>query len=585
MAGIPEEIIEEIRGRADIVEIVSDYLPLKKSGANWRALCPFHEEKTPSFNVNPERNIFHCFGCGEGGNVFTFVMKMENVSFPEAVRLLARRYGVAIPERGGRRQDTELDRLYEAVEAAARFYRELLLGQEPGSPVMEYAGERGLTGELIEKFRLGWAPEAWDALSKRLSDRGFGMETLEKAGLVKKSSKGNYIDRFRARLIFPIMSAGGKVIGFGGRTLPGAPPGTPKYMNSPDSPIYNKSRALYGWPQAQGAARREGFMILVEGYMDVLALHREGVENCVAVSGTAFTGRQAELIRRACGSVVALFDSDAAGIAAAKRSVPILLDHDIAVRVLTLPGAKDPDDFLKEHSAEEFRRLVDEAPSFPVFIIEATLSGADLGSVEGRAKAAREVIPYLRRIKDNIERSQYLHVLADRTGTDYEVLKDEAGRGGGRPEGAVSPKAEKPKTPPSHNTEKVLARILLEKPEYLKSVASGLTADDFTSPDYRSIFDTLREAVLKGADSAAEVMDMAPDDKTRQGIAALSMEKNLFDEKDAEAAARDLVNRIKYSPERRRRILDELKSATRAGDLSRFRQAQEKYLEFRGKQI
>lgn len=585
MAGIPEEIIEEIRGRADIVEVVSDYLPLKKSGANWRALCPFHEEKTPSFNVNPERNIFHCFGCGEGGNVFTFVMKMENVSFPEAVRLLARRCGVVIPERGGRPPDTELDRLYEAVEEAARFYHELLLGQEPGSPVARYVKERGLTDAIMKKFRLGWAPAGWDALYKRLSDRGFGAETLEKAGLVKKSSTGNYIDRFRARLIFPIMNTGGRVIGFGGRALPGAPEDAPKYLNSPDSPIYNKSRVLYGWRQAQGAARREGVMILVEGYMDVLALHREGIENCAAVSGTAFTGRQAELIRRVCENAVALFDSDPAGIAAAKRSVPILLDHDVNVKVLTLPGAKDPDDFLKEHPAEEFRSLVAEAPSFPVFIIEAALSEADLGSVEGRAKAAREVVPYLRRIKDNIERSQYLHVLADRTGTDYEVLKDEAGRGAGGRAAPAGPKAEKVKAPPSHNTEKVLARILLERPEYLENVASELDGDDFTSPVYRSIFNTLREAARKGAQGAAQVMDMAPDEQTRQGIAALSMERNLFDEKDAEAAARDLVNRIRYSPERRGKILEELKSAARAGDLSRFRKAQEKYLEFRGKQI
>lgn len=580
---IPDHIIDEIRQRADIVEVVSDYLPLKKSGANYRALCPFHEEKTPSFNVNSERQIFHCFGCGEGGNVFTFVMKIENISFPEAARMLGRRYGVVVPEAGGgERASSELDALYRALEDAADFYHRLLLGQRAGSPVLEYLKKRRVTDEMIKAFRLGWAPDSWDALHSHLKSRGIDDKVAEKAGLIKVSSRGNYIDRFRARLIFPITNPGGRVIGFGGRIIEKGAKEAAKYINSPETQVYNKSSVLYGLHQATEAARREGVMMVVEGYMDVLALHEAGVRNCVACSGTAFTARQAELVKRVCDKVIVLFDSDTAGIAAAKRSLPVLLDHGVGARVLTLPGSKDPDEFLASHGVEEFLKLAGEAPAFQQFIIDIALSGTELATVEGKVAAAREVIPFLRRIKDNIERSHYIQQLAERTGTDFETLRREVERGAGRGGERGDRRAgEREGKSVAYKAERILLRILLDRPEFLDGPAADLGPEDFTDQAHVDIFKLL----LKAREAGTEAVSLAEDDDIRRRITALTMEDSLYDQENAEEAAADCVRSLRYGPDKRKRALELLKSSARTAEGGGFSEAQKKYLEFRKKWV
>ncbi len=586
MAGIPNHIIEEIKQRADIVEVVSDALPLKKAGVNYRALCPFHEEKTPSFNVNPEKQIFHCFGCGEGGNAFSFVMKWENVSFPDAVRSLAARYGVAIPSDDGGKQNSQFDRLYSVMEAATSFYHNRLLKEPAGSQIRRYMEKRGLTDATIQAFRLGFAPDAWDELTNHLKDKGYDSATLEKAGLIKKSSRGNFIDRFRARVMFPISDPGGKVIAFGGRRLDDKNKETAKYINSPETPVYHKSRVLYGYDLARKAARNEGAMIVVEGYTDVIALREAGVENCCACSGTAFTPAQAELIKRLCDKVILLFDSDKAGIAAAKRSGSILLDHELGVKVLTLKGYKDPDEYLSSHGQKEFLELAGKASSFVAFVIDQAVLGNDLSNIEGRVAAARETTPYIRRIKDAMERHYYMEILAEKTRIDVKALGNEVDKAGGGVSGDLNKrKSDKPKTSLMAKAERILIGILLEHPDYLKSVAKELCADDFSDPLYKEVFKLTQESVEAGAATAAEVVGRAENDDLRNSVTSICMEKSLFDEEVAEEAAKDCVIRLKFSKEEGKRKKDLWKTAGAEEAKEEFPGAQKKYFDFREKRI
>lgn len=585
MSMIPSHTIDEVTVRSDIVEVISRYIPLKKAGANYRALCPFHEEKTPSFNVNPARQIFHCFGCGEGGNVITFVMKHESVSFPESVRLLADQCGVEIKTTQSKAEGAK-ESIYKAMEAGTVFYQKRLKAEGPTSAVKDYLKERGVTKELATIFRLGWAPDEWEVLTGHLLKSGFDQKTLESAGLAKPSSKGNLIDRFRGRLMFPIFSLGGKTIAFGARVIDDSDKQAPKYINSPETPIYSKRSVLYGLNLAQPSARRENSLIVVEGYMDALALRSVGIENCAAVSGTAFTSKQAEAIRRICENVVVLFDTDEAGVAAAKKSVPLLLDIGLRVKALSLPGAKDPDEFIKTRGKEEFLKLVAKAPPFPLFIIDSALSGAQLGSVEGKTRAVRDAIPFLRRIQDNIERSQYVQILAERTGVDLKTLQAEVGGGGAKTTTAPSQSRDSGKKKGAKFlAEKILLRILLENPEYLESHASELSLDDFENQEHKDIFRLILEGRDKGLAATVDIINIANDDRTRENLTGLLLEMNLYDEKDIEKVISDCANLVLFSPETRRRTLKEQAMAAKSGESEKFTEAKKKYMETRRRKV
>ncbi len=579
MAGIPEHTIEEVKSRADIVEVVSGYIALKKAGSNYRALCPFHQEKTPSFNVNPAKQIFHCFGCGEGGNVFTFLMKYEKISFPEAVRLLASNYGIKIEAQGGRKND-EIEAIYKAMDSAANFYHRLLAESRDNSKVAQYIKKRGIAPELVERFMLGWAPDDWDSLYRHLSKAGFSDKTINAAGLGQPSSKGNMIDRFRGRLMFPISSIGGKVIAFGGRIIADNVKDAPKYINSPETPIYNKSRVLYGLNHAQTSARRNNAVVVVEGYMDVLALWSAGIENCAAVSGVAFTPGQAEAIKRIADSVIALFDADEAGLNAAKRSVPVLLDHRLSVKMLSLPGAKDPDEYLAANGPEQLMERVNSAPAFPAFIIDSVCGKADMSSIEGRTKAAHEIMPYLRRIKDNIERSQYVQLLSERAGIDEKVLARNLTTEGAPGFGGYKSTDSK-KRSAKQNAERILVRILLDRPEYLDSLASDLRVDDFEDDNHKAMFEMIQSAKSRKIELTADIIDLSPDENIRKILTGLSMEKNLFDENDVDIVAEDCLKRVRYSHKGRKNKLEDQISAAKNGAKEKFYQAKKKYFEIR----
>lgn len=422
---IPDDKIREVQDRADILEVVSSYVALKRSGANHVGLCPFHAEKTPSFNVNPSRGIYHCFGCGVGGDAISFVQRMEGLSFPEAVRSLAERYGIEIaeeprtPEQEMARQRRE--QLLRINEVAAEFYHGILMDNEDprGRSARSYLKERGYGRESAQAFCLGYAPDGWEALADHLGKKGFDSELVRQLGLVRpgKQGRGDY-DLFRARLIFPIFSPRGEVAAFGARVLDKT---LPKYINSPESPVYHKSATLYGLYQARDAMRHRNEAIVVEGYFDVLALHRAGFSQAVATCGTALTAEHARLLKRYVERVVLLFDQDSAGRQATFRAMEVLLPEGLAVAATSLSPGEDPDSFLARQGVPAMQACLDAArPVFEVFL-EGCLArhGA---SVEGRARASEEVLGKVSLIPGEIERSLYLRLLAEKTGLDAPLL-------------------------------------------------------------------------------------------------------------------------------------------------------------------
>ena len=421
---IGEDTLESIRERTDIVSLVSSYVALKRSGVNNLGLCPFHNEKTPSFNVNEARQTFHCFGCGEGGDVFAFLMKMEGLTFPEAARRLAEQAGVEIveeqadPQAEERRREKE--RLWRINAAARDFYQQVLLRNPEGEAGRQYLKERGYDREAARNFSLGYAPDGWEALSRHLADKGFDREEIHRLGLTRPSreGRGDY-DLFRDRLIFPIFDLGGEVAAFGGRLLG---EGRPKYLNSPESPVYQKGRQLYGLYRGREAMRKQGEALVVEGYFDVLALHRAGFENVVATCGTAMTEDHARLLKRYVRKVFFLFDQDKAGLQATWKGMEQVLPLGLSGMVVHLPAGEDPDSFLQKEGAGAFRECLDRArPVLEVFQEELLArAGEDFGE---RARSIEQVLKALLMLPGEIERNLYLQELAARTGIDPELLK------------------------------------------------------------------------------------------------------------------------------------------------------------------
>jgi DNA primase len=418
MSRIPDETIQAIRDRIDLVELIGRYVALKSSGRNHKGLCPFHDEKTPSFNVNADRQIFHCFGCGAGGNAFTFLMRHENLTFPEAVRELGRQVGIEVRE-----SDSAEAGLYERLrgvnDAAQAFFREELASPR-GAGARAYLAERGLDAESVERFGIGLAPDRWDGLLERLRRAQIPAEASERAGLLVEREGGGHYDRLRGRVTFPIRDARGRVLGFGGRALGAGQ--EPKYLNSPETPIYRKREVLFGFPGALEPMRRVGRAVVVEGYFDVVALHRAGVGESVATCGTALTAEHARDLRRRTREVVLLFDGDDAGRRATRAALEALLPAGLRVRDAQLPAGDDPDTHLEREGAEALRRLLDEAPP----ALEAAIADACAGGLSTpweRADAVHAVAPLVALVVDPVERGEFARLLAMRTGVREEDVE------------------------------------------------------------------------------------------------------------------------------------------------------------------
>ena len=400
MGLIPDEIIQQIRERVDLVDLVGRFVTLKKAGRNYKGLCPFHGEKTPSFNVNPDRQAFYCFGCQEGGNAITFLMKIENLSFPEAARALARERGIEIPETDtGERGVSE--RLFEANEVAQAAYRAALA--TPGNPALAYLGKRGVDAASSERFGIGFAPDRWDFVAQRLREQGIPAELGERAGILAPRPSGGHYDRLRGRVTFPIRDTRGRILGFGGRAL--AEGQEPKYLNTPESPVFRKREAFFGFPYALDPIRRGERAVVVEGYFDLIALHRAGVQETLATCGTALSAEHANDLRRRTQEVVLFFDGDEAGQRAMERALQVLLPEGLRLRAAALPAGEDPDSFLLREGADALRRLVDQSVPALDRVIERAV-GRGRSTAWEKADAVAAVAPLIALIASPVERGE-----------------------------------------------------------------------------------------------------------------------------------------------------------------------------------
>jgi len=431
--------VDQVRAAADIVKIVGDYVKLRKSGANYVGLCPFHQEKTPSFNVHPVKQIFHCFGCGKGGDVFKFVMEMDGLPFPEALRRVAEKVGVHLEERTGEETYDANTKLRAALmklhEIAAKFFASQLGATAEGRMARAYLVDRGMTDEAVGRFRIGYAPGDGQGLLRQLAGTDFEKETLEKSGLIiYDTERQRPYDRFRRRIIYPIANDAGKVVAFAGRALGDD---QPKYLNSPETAIYTKSRLLYHLDRAAQAIRKLDYAILVEGYMDCIAVASSGIENVVASCGTSLTEGQIRLLGRYTRRVVVNYDPDSAGMAATERSLALLLEAGFEAKVLALPGGLDPDEYVRKQGAKAYSELLANAPSYLDYLTERAAKTHDLRTPEGKVAAANAILPYLIKVPNPMLRAELAGRLAERLRVDERLLRDELRRAAGEKRGEV----------------------------------------------------------------------------------------------------------------------------------------------------
>lgn len=425
-----DNVLDEVRSSVNIVSVVSEYVALKKRGRNHVARCPFHTEKTPSFNVNEEKQIFMCFGCGVGGDVFKFVMQIESLSFPEAVRFIAERHGITLPEVTAQSTPgptTGKDVLRKAMTEAVAMYRRCLLESPEGMPALKYLQDREITQDTIARFGLGYSPAGGDALIQWMKPKGFTFQALEECGLVKHSDDGSrFYDSFRGRIMFPINDIQGRAVAFGARAMNDRPP---KYLNSPETAIYNKSRNLYGLSFSKEAIKAAGQAILVEGYMDFAIPFQNGVENLVASLGTSLTPQQVELLGRYAREVVVSYDPDSAGLAATQRSLDLFLEGDFRVRVLRLPAGQDPDLFVRKAGPAEYRNRAQNSVPYLEFVLEAAIQNqGTLDDPKNKVQVMNSVLPYLAKLPSAVERSDYVFRFARKLGIEDQQLLAETRR-------------------------------------------------------------------------------------------------------------------------------------------------------------
>lgn len=517
---VSSEIIEQVRAASDIVEFVGQYVNLKRAGRSFKGLCPFHDEKTPSFMVNPERQMYHCFGCHKGGDVFSFLMEQDGSSFVEALRTLGGRAGITVEAQA---EGNAHDALYEAAERAARFYARALAGAS-GEPVRRYLRRRGISPETIERFRLGFAANSWSGLGDALRADGISEESLLQVGLVNRSSRGTGShDVFRNRLILPIASLSGRVVGFGGRILPEAEgKGGPKYLNTADSPIYHKGHLLYGLAEARSAIRRQEAVVLTEGYLDFLSLYQAGIEHVVAACGTAFSPQQAALLHRYARRAYILGDSDPAGRRAAVRSAGLLLEHGFLVYVVELPRGSDPDSFVREHGREALETRLREAPSYVAYM--KLLVDRRAGDLAVKERVVRHVVQALARVSDPLMQELYRKELGRAFALSDAAVAAAVERGRhdrpGRREAAPAA-ATVERRSAIHEAQRGLLRLALSGGTWGGRLTEWLAAEDFEAGPPRRLF----EALDAGAEAVSGWLDHLEVEAERSFATELALEE------------------------------------------------------------
>ncbi len=547
-----EELVEEVRMRNDIVDVISGYVKLQKKGSSYFGLCPFHNEKSPSFSVSREKQMYYCFGCGAGGNVFTFIMEYENYSFVEALKFLAERAGIDLPEmeyskEAKEKADLKLTILEINKLAAKYFYAQLKT--ESGKTAYDYLKKRGLSEETIVAFGLGYANKYSDDLYRYLKTKGYSDELLIKAGIVNVDERKGAYDKFWNRVMFPIMDVNNRVIGFGGRVMGDA---KPKYLNSPETVVFDKSRNLYGLNRARTS--RKPYFLICEGYMDVIALHQAGFTNAVASLGTALTAGHASLLKRYVNEVYLTYDSDEAGTKAALRAIPILKDAGITAKVIRMDPYKDPDEFIKNFGADAFADRIAKARNGFMFDLEMLERNFDMNSPEGKTEFHREVARRLCNFEEEIERENYIEAVAQTYHIGYDNLRKLVTKmavQSGLATPAVKPKQavgkEKIREDGNLRSQKILLTWLLEDEKIFRQIQKYISSQDFTEELYATVAKILYEQYENGEVNPAKIMNHFTDEEEHREVASLfhTKIKELTTKQEQEKALKETIIRVK----------------------------------------
>ncbi|HPQ80321.1 MAG TPA: DNA primase [bacterium] len=571
-----KRLLADIKDRISIVGYIGERVPLKRAGRNYKGCCPFHNEKTPSFNVSDEKGIFHCFGCGEGGDVIAFAMKFDGLSFSEAVRHLAGRAGIEIPanldpKEAAREEESSRKKRYmlRINEIARDWFASRLSDENVGAKARRYLQGRGISEEIWKQHFLGYADNSWEMLSAHLAAKGAPVSCAAELGLVKKRDGGGHYDFFRNRIMFPIISARGEVLGFSGRALDGDEPA--KYINSPDSLIYHKSNCVYGLNRAQGAIRTADCAVLVEGNIDLIALHQAGLENVVAPLGTALTAGHVRLIKRMTRNITVVFDGDEAGRRAAARALEVFLAEGVSPRVAPLPGGEDPDSLVKKEGAEAFRKRLAAAPPLFEYFVERTIESTG-GDSAGRSAAMGAIVPMLRALTDPAERGIYVRHVARRIDV-AESAVESAVKSGRMPASVVGKQAPQmqDKTPPS--AERMLAELMISRPESADRIFDELSPDDFADPWCKTVANLVYR--FRGENRGlklADVMEGVEDAELSLQLRQIAMEGERIADEDVADLIADCTAAIRRRPSlaRLEELNDEIRRAENEGDDARL---------------
>jgi DNA primase len=591
----PQTFIDDLRRQADIVRVIQDYVSLKKKGANWMACCPFHQEKTPSFSVNPAKDIYYCFGCGKGGSVFSFVMEIERVSFPEAVKIVAEKANVALPameeDKRFEARRREADDIIELNSWALEWWEaQLEEGGTGARAAREYLAKREIQDETRKAFRLGYAPDSWDGLTSHLKSRGASQAQIERSGLVVLKEAGGSYDRFRGRLIFPVLDAQGRAVAFGGRTL--SADGEPKYLNSPETAAYTKGRHLYGLNLTRDEIRRRKFAILVEGYLDLIIPYQFGVRNLVASLGTALTPEQAKLLGRFARKVVVNYDGDRAGVQAAKRAIETLLAEDFEAKVLVLPDGADPDEFIRQHGAEAYQERRGRALPHIQFVLDQAVRDRNLLRPADKAAAVEEVLPFVRAVRNGIQKREYFDIVMDTLRVEEHSLRNELWQtiraGANADQTNVKQKVVRAAGAQPTVAEQRLLELLFTDREVRRAVLPQLEAADYEALPTASIFQALIEIERSGESFDSAVLMGKTE---RDAVAADLVPLLLMSEpqRDDDEAADDVLKvaescvtalRLMMIDRRIGELSAEIATADRAGDTARRDQLVLEHLEW-----
>ena len=580
-----EDVIRRVRDSVDIYDLVSGYVSLKKAGKNWLGLCPFHSEKTPSFNVNPAKQIFHCFGCGVGGDAFKFLELQEGLNFPEAVKQLASRSGIPLPDSRPRadekKSDDERKALLTITAEAADYFRRELEGPA-GSAARAYLAKRGLTESVIRDFSLGYARSEWDGLLKHLRQKGHSPALLEKAGLVVKRNEGEgHYDLFRGRIIFPIRDISGVVIAFGGRVMDDS---LPKYLNSPETPLYSKSNVLYCLDQAKEPARKQGYFIIVEGYLDAIACHQYGARNAVATLGTALTDGHLRLMRRFAQKLMLIFDPDPAGVKATLRGFELFAGSGMKVNVVSLPDGDDPDTFLKKQGYEAFAACLKGSQKFMDFVLAQVVRDGAAASIDEKVEREAEMLRFIAKLPSGIERDHYLRKTAEALNVDEATLRQDMAKqltahAGPRERTAAGATASKGQRP---RAEEMLIHLMLRDEAVARSLTEQIVPADFTDPLFRRAAERIFSMLKNGGELHPRSLAVPGDDELNRLISHYSVLELAYSDQAAtdrdqqvnlEKTTSDCVHLIKNQGSEKtiKNITKALKEAEERGDWTEHR--------------